>query len=172
MAYKAFWFRNEERDSEGRHLGFFGYRPGHKMVLAYNKALEFETCRPIDALEGMFRTFNIEHPADYRNRSMSVGDVCVLINIFGWMAFRCASFGWERIDGGKVDGIEKADVLMDLGMFDLIQHLVDLRSDEISMPLWQLFLDREWLRGQRPTPDGMAADLNDTDPVKFLTFGV
>ncbi len=51
---------------------------------------------------------------------------------------------------------------------DLITHLVDLRSDEISMPLWNMFVEREWLRGMRPATDAEAADINDTDARQFL----
>lgn len=125
MAYKSFWFRNEERDSEGRSIGFSGYRPGHKMVLAYPKPIELDCDEPSAAFEEMFRIFNIDHPADYRNRSMSVGDVCVLFTSAAWMAARCASVGWERIDGGVVDLVPKANVLIDQAFFDQIVNTVE-----------------------------------------------
>jgi hypothetical protein len=45
-------------------------------------------------LEDVFRIFNIEHPKDYRARSLSVTDV-VIIND---EAYICAPTGWFRLE--------------------------------------------------------------------------
>ena len=45
-------------------------------------------------LEDIFYIFNMEHPAGYRGRSLSVSDV---VEINGKHYF-CDSFGWEQID--------------------------------------------------------------------------
>jgi hypothetical protein len=46
-----------------------------------------------DALEKLFRIFNLEHPADFQGHSLSVNDVVVL----GETAFMCNPLGWSEI---------------------------------------------------------------------------
>lgn len=46
-----------------------------------------------EKLELLFRMFNIEKPADYKGRSLSVSDVVVI----GEDAYYCDSFGWSKI---------------------------------------------------------------------------
>ncbi len=48
--------------------------------------------RPTAALDILFRTFNIDHPADFTGHSLSVGDIVVLDDI----PFACQSRGWQR----------------------------------------------------------------------------
>ena len=64
---------------------------------------------PMRSLEDLFRIFNIEHPADFRSHSLSVGDRIVL---GGEATFECASFGWDRADHP-----ERAPELVDRYMF-------------------------------------------------------
>lgn len=45
------------------------------------------------ALEDVFRIFNIEHPLQYRNRSLSVGDIVSIEN----RNFTCESVGWKYV---------------------------------------------------------------------------
>jgi hypothetical protein len=53
--------------------------------------------------EEMYRTFNIEHPEDYRGRSMSVGDLVRIMYFDEERGFKvaaffsCQSFGFERV---------------------------------------------------------------------------
>lgn len=49
---------------------------------------------PIDYLEELFREFNIDHPADYTGRSLSVSDVVILDGV----AYFCDDFGWKKLD--------------------------------------------------------------------------
>lgn len=45
-------------------------------------------------LDGLFHMFNVNHPADYKARSMSVSDVVVV----NGRAFYCDKFGWKEVD--------------------------------------------------------------------------
>lgn len=49
-------------------------------------------------LENLFEMFNINHPADYKDRSMSVGDVVVLIDCGVETAYSCDGIGWTKLD--------------------------------------------------------------------------
>jgi hypothetical protein len=104
MRYR--FYLNQQQDEKGRHLGFDGYQPGHKMQLVYRGQL-LEQCvregRPSEEVrlwhcEQLYRIFNIHRPDDYRNRSMSVGDVVLLMDGTDLYAYACASFGFEEID--------------------------------------------------------------------------
>jgi len=46
-------------------------------------------------LEEAFRIFNIQHPSDYRERSLSIGDV---VTINHNRSYRCDWIGWERLE--------------------------------------------------------------------------
>lgn len=45
-----------------------------------------------DVLEMVFHTFNVNHPADYRHRSLSVGDV---VTVDSKRSYICAPAGWQ-----------------------------------------------------------------------------
>ncbi|MBE7009490.1 MAG: DUF3846 domain-containing protein [Ruminococcaceae bacterium] len=51
----------------------------------------------LNALDSLYQTFNINHPADYFFRSMSVSDVIEIANPNGSEFFFCDNFGFERI---------------------------------------------------------------------------
>ncbi len=59
-------------------------------------------------LDGLYEVFNIDHPAGYDNRSMSVGDVITLEDEDGRRSYACECAGWRRLAdvvGGKyMDG--------------------------------------------------------------------
>lgn len=46
-------------------------------------------------LEQAFRVLNIDHPADYGERSLSVGDV---VTIDGLRSYRCDWVGWQTLE--------------------------------------------------------------------------
>lgn len=46
-------------------------------------------------LEQTFCVLNINHPADYHERSFSVGDV---VTIAGARSYRCDWVGWQKLD--------------------------------------------------------------------------
>ena len=84
-------------------MSFDGYRPGAHMKLAYKGEVnddDFDTVAEI--LEHLFETFNINHPADYKAHSLSVGDVVVLIDgpttTDERDAYACESAGWKRLN--------------------------------------------------------------------------
>ncbi len=58
-----------------------------------------EADSPAIALEELFRIFNIEHPEDYRGRSLSVSDIVILGDADGNNAntWFCDIFGWQNI---------------------------------------------------------------------------
>ncbi len=79
------WYRNVTPDAL-----WFGYKSGDTLEFAYAGD------SVLDEIEGarreLFEVFNLAHPADYRGRSMSVGDIVM----FGdEMIFACASVGWS-----------------------------------------------------------------------------
>jgi hypothetical protein len=51
---------------------------------------------PTAALEDLFRTFNINHPNDFRSHSLSVGDI---VRLDGAGLFYCDTIGWAEIPG-------------------------------------------------------------------------
>lgn len=95
MVYRL--YLNEQVDAKGRNIGWFGYEPGHTMELAYTGIV------PTDAdetktLERIWCIFNIQHPVDYRRRSMCVGDVIVLIDGPNYAAYKCDPVGFSLCD--------------------------------------------------------------------------
>lgn len=70
----------------------------------YKKAYEFEEHIPTDLtiykyLEGLFKKFNINHPSDYRARSMSTSDVVEVTFEKGGntIAYFCDEFGFKQL---------------------------------------------------------------------------
>jgi hypothetical protein len=55
----------------------------------------------LTAAEAAFERLNIDHPAGWRHRSMSVGDVVVV----GETALRCAPIGWEPVPADVLAGL-------------------------------------------------------------------
>lgn len=97
MRYE-FWL-NETVDQAREYFNFDGYRPGAHMKLGYS-ALFADFCHNRNhpyVLESLFETFNINHPGDYRDRSLSVGDVVVLIEDGKRTAYACEPAGWTRL---------------------------------------------------------------------------
>ena len=60
---------------------------------------------PAAVLETLFRMFNLEHPADYRARSLSVSDVVVLADT---VAYYCQMVGWEPVPTSLIDNLHSA----------------------------------------------------------------
>lgn len=104
MKYR--FYVNVEQDEKGRLVCFMdGYQPGHALQLAYQGELLEQCVRQGQSdktvrlwhCETLFRIFNIEHPVDYRNRSMSVGDVVVLEEVGALWAYACMPVGFAEI---------------------------------------------------------------------------
>lgn len=52
------------------------------------------TAEPEQALEDLFVTFNVNHPADFKAHSLSVSD---LVELEGVGTYYCDSVGWEKV---------------------------------------------------------------------------
>jgi len=103
---------NEAKDSEGRHIGpCDGYKPEHPLVQSYSEIIErsgdedrlmdaiFPTKFNLALCEELFERFNIDHPKDYRNRSLCVGDVVVLERSHNdCVAFAVDRFGFKQVE--------------------------------------------------------------------------
>lgn len=50
---------------------------------------------PAEILEKIYIKFNLDHPADYRGRSLSVSDLVALEDTGTYF---CDSFGWKKIN--------------------------------------------------------------------------
>ena len=72
----------------------------HQYKKVYEGEIESDPIQGNDilgALESLFKTFNIDHPDDYRGRSLSVSDVVVLDDV----KYYCDSYGWVNIETDK-----------------------------------------------------------------------
>lgn len=129
----------------GRFTEYFAH---HVLISAYKGTVEADT--PSAALENIFRTFNIEHPEDYRNRSLSVGDV-VQVTEDGHadgFYYACQPVGWERI--GHHSGVIAFDACSSCGGSGR-QRIVAktyLGENHLSGKVWHeekpVFIDCTW----------------------------
>jgi hypothetical protein len=55
---------------------------------------EINRDEPMAALEDLFRMFNLNHPADFRSHSLSVGDI---VRLDGSRLFYCDTIGWQEL---------------------------------------------------------------------------
>lgn len=86
-----------------REYGFMGYEElctihgGIVDMSKYNKVYSGKiTANTVsEALEKLWVQFNTAHPADYRGRSLSVGDVVAIGEGKSTNYFYCDSFGWK-----------------------------------------------------------------------------
>lgn len=104
MTYSFTFYWNAQRDDQGHLVGFLdGYRPGHKLEIAYRgfvKVSEEDKARLQPDLftvaDVLFAVFNEDgrRPSSYRGPSMSVGNV---IEIQG-RCFAVAPIGFESVE--------------------------------------------------------------------------
>lgn len=93
--FEVFMLKPEHNETE-----FRGYAE-QKSVKRTNYRRVYEGVIPadkkgvIEKLEYIFELLNINHPADYNNRSLSVSDVvCIDEGVYF-----CDDFGWQKIEG-------------------------------------------------------------------------
>lgn len=91
VTFSYVYYTNETQGSR-----FSDFHLGDIVAKAYEGEVLAQT--PKDACNHLFERFNIDHPADYRGRSMSVADVVVLTDGTRQHAFACASVGWTAIN--------------------------------------------------------------------------
>jgi len=104
MTYSFTFYWNAQRDDQGPLVGFLdGYRPGHKLEIAYRGFVkiheEHKTRVQSDLFtvaDVLFAIFNEDgrRPSSYRGPSMSVGNV---IEIQG-LCLAVASVGFESVE--------------------------------------------------------------------------
>jgi hypothetical protein len=90
---------NEAKDPEGRHIApCDGYKPEHPLIQSYSEIEKFER-DPEGICELLFERFNIDHPSNYCNRSLCVGDVIVLeFDHNTCLAYSVERFGFKQIE--------------------------------------------------------------------------
>jgi hypothetical protein len=95
MTFSYEFFVNVTFDPTRAYINFDGYRPGALLEKAYTGEIDAADAKA--ACEKLFEKFNMDHPADYKNRSMSVGDVLMLTDGLRVLYFACESVGWKAI---------------------------------------------------------------------------
>ncbi len=71
---------------------FESYHPDHDMAIAWN-GFEDTDSTDSEILEFVEYRFNMDHPPNYRNRSLSVGDVVSIDR----RAYACERVGWRKL---------------------------------------------------------------------------
>jgi hypothetical protein len=101
---KGYFLRNTAEDDHGRRISLWdGYHPGNPLTVV-NVPTEVETLSSRKDLrsvcEIMFAKFNrgSGEEVDFKGPSMSVGDLVILREGPRQVAYKCASFGFEKID--------------------------------------------------------------------------
>lgn len=90
LSFTYYW--NNEKDAQGRNVGFFGFKSGHALQIAYRGFVEVDFSIDIDyeseavvvAANKLFRIFNDDvcRPRNYRGPSMLVGSVLEINSVF------------------------------------------------------------------------------------------
>ena len=84
-------------DKDEQRAAFMSWESMERYGLALDRSSYDEVFSgdvPCDSLEDVYYMFNMEHPAGYRGRSLSVSDVVEIDGVF----YFCDSFGWKRIE--------------------------------------------------------------------------
>lgn len=115
ITYKIYQIKNDS-DEAIRYM-FTDFRTLQRLNLCidgnnYEKVYEGKvkpvTENHIYILDDLYKTFNINHPSDYRARSLSVSDIVVLNKQGKESAYFCDSFGWKELGQySQKHGIEK-----------------------------------------------------------------
>lgn len=84
-----------------RDCGFLSYgllsKLGHNVSKDRYQEVYSDTLEPGTTLDELFRKFNVDHPADYTGRSLSVSDVVVLLKKGKKEAYYCDNVGWKEV---------------------------------------------------------------------------
>ena len=84
-----------------RDCGFLSYgllsKLGHNVSKDRYQEVYSDTLEPGTTLDELFRKFNVDHPADYTGRSLSVSDVVVLHESGKDTAYYCDLAGWQEV---------------------------------------------------------------------------
>ena len=63
----------------------------------YARTIEADTVD--DALNKLWKIFNINHPADYKGRSLSMSDVVMIDGV----PYYCDNFGWSEVPADRLN---------------------------------------------------------------------
>jgi len=97
MNYKFIRARDEfQRDLMFRSLDCIGPVDLGKYEVIYDGEIEDDTGQDHLVLEDLYRIFNIDHPADFRAASMSIGDIVMLDRS---RMFFCDRVGFVELTG-------------------------------------------------------------------------
>jgi YodL-like len=80
--------------NQTRYSAFWQYTPAAALTLAWKGELESDAATDPEVLQETFRRFNLTHPTDYHERSLSVGDVVTLNDD---RSFSCEMVGWKLL---------------------------------------------------------------------------
>lgn len=87
----------QREDKIGKSIAFRSYREDDFDLILYDKVFEIEVSNAdrdaIDILEDLYYVFNVNHPKDYRGRSLSMSDVIQLDSDY----YYCDMVGWKKI---------------------------------------------------------------------------
>lgn len=112
MTFAYTFFLNVTFDPSREYTSFSdGYKPGAIMKNVYTG--EVEASNHLSACGKLFETFNIDHPADYSNRSMSVGDVIMLTEGVTVRFFAVAGVGFTEIGDPSLQPVNPDYCTMD-----------------------------------------------------------
>lgn len=90
-------YLNRQTDAAGR-LAIFArfdepaYQPGDRLEHVHGGSVVTDESEQA-LLNEIYRIYNIDHPEDYEQRSLSAGDVVVI----NGRSFACQAIGWERL---------------------------------------------------------------------------
>ena len=130
-------YQIEWNNPSARHLAYASHKEleqqgqavdSRNYTFVYSGALS-----PGDTLDSIYERFNLQHPADFRGRSLSVSDVIVLHQNGQDQAFYVDSFGFEQVpEFFAHNPLEKVEELLedDYGMIDGIINNGDRRKEQ------------------------------------------
>lgn len=93
---------NETLDPSREYSHFDGYRDGAHLENVYQGTISAISTR--SAANKLFEIFNIDHPSDYQNRSLSVGDVIALTDVeCNKSIYACENISWKELSQANLD---------------------------------------------------------------------
>lgn len=100
------------------------------------RGVDIEYGSPLDEVcEDIFKMLNTAHPADYKARSLSVGDVILFHGAFMRVAYAVDSFGFERVwnflpEGSLPEVEAEAEEVAGLDPVSLMQKVFEYASED------------------------------------------
>lgn len=90
-----------------RYFNFNDYRKVYSGELldtiTYGNSTITCNTEDVQVLEEIFERFNINHPEDYKARSLSTSDIVEIVRKDGSEFYYCDSIGWRWLDIGLIE---------------------------------------------------------------------